>query len=323
MNGTTTLLNRMLMVAALACCLPAHAQDYPSKPIKFVVPSAAGSGVDFIARLVGENLRAKWGQPVVVENRPGGGLNIGAELVAQAVPDGYTLLFTPPAPLVINKSLYARLNYDPDEFVPVSLVQSTPLVLVVTPKLAAENLQQLIALVKAKPNRLNHMSGGSGSMMHLAGELFNSMAGVKIVNIAYKLVTTGLTDLISGQVDMSFFDLGTVFPHIRAGRLRVLAIGSDKRHPLLPNVPTVSEFLPGYFATTWSGIVAPAGTPPAIVNKLAAAVAEVMKLPNTVEQLSARGSTAIGSTPAEMAAFMKQERERWNNVIRESGAKPD
>ncbi|MSQ72849.1 MAG: tripartite tricarboxylate transporter substrate binding protein [Betaproteobacteria bacterium] len=313
----------MLIVSALVSATLAGAQDYPARAIKFVVPSAPGTGVDSIARLVAEKLQAKWGQPVVVDNRAGAGLNIGAEYVAKASPDGYTLLYTPPPPLVINKTLYARLNYDPDGFVPVSLVSSTPLVLVVPPKQAAESLQQLIAYAKANPDRLNYASAGSGSTLHLAAELFKSMAGVKVVHVPYKVLATGLTDLIGGQVDMVFFDLGTVFQHIRAGRLKVLGIGSEKRHPLLPGVPAVAEVLPGYAAATWNGIVAPAGTPPALVNRLAGAVAEVMKLADVVEQLSSRSTTAIGSTPAEMSAFMAQERERWGGVIRASGARAD
>ena len=317
------LVRALAAIVVLCSGAAALAQDYPARTIKFVVPSAPGTGVDAIARTVAEKLQAKWAQPVVVENRAGAGLNIGADYVAKSPPDGYTLLYTPPSPLVINKALYGKLAYEPDDFVPVSLVSSTPLVLVVPPKQPADTLQQLIAFARANPNRLNYGSAGSGSTLHLAAELFNSMAGVKTVHVPYKVLATGLTDLIGGQVDMVFFDLGTVFQHIRAGRLKVLAVGTEKRHPLLPNVPAFSEVLPGYLAATWNGIVAPAGTPPAIAIKLSLAVAEIMKLPDVVEQLSNRSTISIGSTPAEMTAFMKQERDRWGAVIRASGAKAD
>ena len=315
---------RALAAIVISCGGPASlAQDYPTRTIKFVVPSAPGTGVDAIARTVAEKLQAKWGQPVVVENRAGAGLNIGAEYVAKSVPDGYTLLYTPPPPLVINKALYAKLAYEPDDFVPVSLVSSTPLVLVVHPKNPSDTVQQFIAFVRANPGRLNYVSGGSGSTLHLAAELFNSMAGTKTVHVPYKVLATGLTDLIGGQIDMAFFDLGTVFQHIRAGRLKVLAVGTEKRHPLLPNVPAFNEVLPGYLAATWNGLVAPPGTPVAIANKLSGAVGEIMKLPDVVEQLSGRSTISIGSTPSEMTAFMRQERERWGAVIRASGAKAD
>ena len=321
---TSTRLVRVLAAWVIGCgALAALAQEYPARTIKFVVPSAPGTGVDSIARTVAEKLQGKWGQPVVVENRAGAGLNIGAEYVARSAPDGYTLLYTPPPPLVINKALYGKLAYEPDDFVPVSLVSSTPLVLVVHPKNPSDTVQQFIASARANPGRLSYVSGGSGSTLHLAAELFNSMAGTKTVHVPYKVLATGLTDLIGGQIDMAFFDLGTVFQHIRAGRLKVLAVGTEKRHPLLPNTPAFNEVLPGYLAATWNGLVAPPGTPVAIAGKLSGAVAEIMKLPDVVEQLSGRSTISIGSSPSEMTAFMKQERERWGAVIRTSGARAD
>ena len=307
---------RVLLAAAAAFAFSVQAQDYPSSPIKFVVPSAPGATTDALARIVGEQLQRKWGQPVIVENRAGAGGNIGAEYAIKANPDGYTLLFSYPAPVVVNKSLYAKLSFDPDGFVPVSLVGTAPLVLAVPPKVAAKSVQELIAFAKANPDRLNYASQGSGTTGHLAAELFKSMAGVSIVHVPYKSSAPAQTALLSGEVDMMLVELSSVLPQISAGKLRALAVGSEKRNPFLPDVPAMAEVLPGYVALTWFGVVAPPKTPPAIVNKLAAAVGEALKQPDVAKKLHGMTVDAIGSTSAEMALFMRQERERWADVIR-------
>ena len=312
---------RLLLATALAFALSVHAQDYPGNPIKIVVPSAPGATTDALARIIAEQFQRKWGQPVIVDNRAGAAGNIGAEYAIRANPDGYTLLFSYPAPLVVNKNLYANLSHDPDAFVPVSLVGTAPLVLAVHPKLAANSVQELIALAKTNPNRLNYASQGRGTTGHLAAELFKSMAGVNIVHVPYKSSAPAQTDLLSGQVEMMLVELSSVLQHISAGRLRALAVGSEKRNPFLPDVPAMSEVLPGFVALTWFGMVAPPRTPSAIVNRLSTAVVEAIQQPDVAKRLHGLTLNAIGSTPEEMALFMRQERERWGSVIRFANVK--
>ena len=310
----------LLLAALLGCALTAHAQDYPSRPVKIIVPIASGASFDTATRLFAEKLREKWGQPVIVENRAGAAHNIGAEAVSRAAPDGYTLLFAPPPSLVINKSLFAKLAYDPDAFAPISVILSTYNVLVVNPKVAADSVQQLIDLAKANPDRLNYASAGSGTTPHLAAELFKALAGVRIVHIPYKGTSPAIMELMGGQVEVMFADIGLARPHIRAGKLRLLAVASEKRSSALPDIPAISEVLPGFLSVIWLGAVAPAGTPSAIAHRISAATAEVLKQPDIAKRLADMSFDAIGSTPEEMAQFMTQERERWGRVIRTSGA---
>jgi tripartite-type tricarboxylate transporter receptor subunit TctC len=314
---------RIVLVVVLAFALPVQAQVYPSKNIKLVVPYPPGSGVDTMARTIAEKFREKWGQPVIVDNRGGAAGIIGAEYFAKSSPDGYTLMFAPPAPLVVNKSLYAKLPYDPDKFVPVSLVTVSPSVLVVNPKVAIDNVRQLIAYAKANPDRLTYASSGSGGTTHLSFELFASMAGVKLRHLPYKGAGLALNDVVAGHVDMMMSEVGLVLPFIQSGRLRALAVGSEKRNHALPDIPAVSEVLPGFVSLSWNGMVAPAGTPPEIVNKLSAEITEIVKHPDVAGRLKDLSVEGVGSTPAEMAQFMKQERERWATVIRVTGSKPD
>ncbi|OFZ90615.1 MAG: hypothetical protein A2V78_07170 [Betaproteobacteria bacterium RBG_16_64_18] len=317
------LLGRILFGAALVLSAAVHAQDYPSKPIKIIVPNPPGGGNDLTARLVAEKLREKWGQPVIVDNRAGASGRIGAEAVATTPPDGYTLLVTAPASLVINKSLYAKLSYDPDAFVPVSVIVAGPGALVVHPGVAATSVQQLIAFGKANPDKLTYASQGNGTIAHLAGALFQSMTGAQIVHVPYKGSAPAVADLLGGQVSMMFSELAPALVHIRAGKLRALAVGSEKRNPLLPDVPALSEVLPGFAFSYWIGMVAPAGTPPVIANKLSAEIREGLRQPEVAKRLVELNLEAIASTPVEMAAFMKRESERWGNVIRRSGIKSE
>jgi len=318
-----TLLGLISFLAAMGFTPVTHAQDYPSKLIKLVVPFAPGGGTDIVARILGERLQAKWGQPVIVEHRGGAGGNIGAEAVFRAAPDGYTLLLTPPPPLVINKSLYAKLSYDPDAFVPVSLISASPNVLIVHPNVAAESVQQLIDVARTRLEPLNYASQGNGTTSHLTAEMFKSMAGVRLVHVPYKGTGPAITDLLGGQVDMMFAEISAVVPHIRSGKVRALAVGSDKRNSSLPNVPTVAEAIPGFLSMTSSNIVAPPGTPAAIVNKLSSAIAEIMRQPEVVKRLLDLSAVAIGSTPAELAQSMKMDSERWGTVIRVTGTTLD
>jgi tripartite-type tricarboxylate transporter receptor subunit TctC len=313
----------LLLVAALALAPPAGAQDYPDRPIKIVVPYAAGGGADIVARIIAEKLHEKWSQPAIVEDRAGAGGNIGAEAVFSAAPDGHTLLFTAQGPLVVNKSLYGKLAYDPDAFAPVSLVVVAYSVLLAHPKLPVESMQQLIAFAKANPDRLNYASQGIGTAAHLTAELFKSMAGVKINHVPYRGSGPALNDLVAGHVDIMFGELAPAHEFIRSGMLRALAVSSERRNPLMPDVPAASEVLPGFVVTSWWAMVAPPATPPAITDKVSAAIAEILKQADVATRLADMSMVATGSTPAELSSFMQQERERWGNVIRASGAKAE
>ena len=316
---------RLLLTAAIACGIPvcSQAQTYPARPIKMILPSPGGATTDTLARIIAAKLQEKWGQPVIVDNRGGAGGNIGAEEASKAAPDGYTLFFSFPAPLVVNKTLYAKLAYDPDSFVPISLVAVVPLVLAVNPDVPISDVKQLIAFAKTHPNQLNYASQGYGTTGHLAGELFKSMAGIDIVHVPYKGSTPALTDLLGGQVQMMFIELSTVIGQIKSSKLRALAVGSENRNRFLPDVPAMAEVLPGYQASTWFGMVAPQGTPAAIVSQLSSAVSDTIREPDVAQRFADMSANAVGGTPAEMATFLHQERERWGKVIRISGAKAE
>ncbi len=304
--------------------LPTRAQDnYPNHPVKIIVPTPPGGLADILARLVGEKLTAKWGQVFIVENRRGASGNIGAEAVARAAPDGYTLLVSPPPPLAINQSLFPTLSYDPGAFVPVTVIAMVPNVLVVRPAVPASNVKELIALAKTQPSKFNYASTGNGGTPHLTAELLKALTGVRIVHIPYTGVPPALTDLMGGQVDMMFINLGDALPHIKSGKLKVLGVASDGRIATLPDVPAVSEALPGFVSVTWYGLVAPPKTPPEIAARLSAAIAEAVRLPDVAKKLQDFSATAVGSSPEETARFFKQEVARWHDVILRAGIKPD
>jgi len=317
------MLFRVFLAGALLLGLPAHAQDFPNKQIKIIVPFAPGASTDVLARLVGSKLRAKWGQPVIVENRAGDGGNIGAAEVFNAKPDGYTLLVSPPSTLVINKLMYAKLTYDSDLFVPVTVIATVPTVLVVYPKMSANSVQELISLSKANPERLNYGSQGNGSTAQLTTEMFKRATGVKITHVPYKGAAPALTDLIAGHVNMMFANLASALPFIRSGQLRAIGVASEKRNAFLPGIPTMSEVLPGFVSETWIGMVAPPKTAPEVANKISAAIAEALKLPDVAKGIADLSADPVGSAPAQMAVFLKEEGERWGSVIRSAGAKAD
>ncbi len=315
---------RLLSACIFAFTVTAQAQDYPGIAIRIVVPFPAGGSADLIPRIVGEKLAAKWGQPVVVENRPGAAGNIGAEFVYKAEPDGYLLLSAPPPPLVINQSLYAKLAFDPAQFVPVSVMAAIPNVLLVNPGVGASSVQELITFARAAPGRLNYASQGSGSTSHLAAEMFKSMAGkLQITHIPYKGTAPALTDLLGGQVDIMFDNLGVSLQHVKSGKLKALAVCSEKRIAALPDVPALSELLPGFVAIAWFGVVAPPKTPAPIAEKLSAAIAEALKLPDVLRRLGELSAEPLGYSPAQMAAFMKLDATRWLEVIRSAGVKTE
>lgn len=320
------MLLRLLLAASLSLgtALTAGAQEFPARPVRIVVPFPAGGSADLIPRIVGEKLSLRWGQPVLVENRAGAAGNIGAELVYKAEPDGYTLLSAPPPPLVINQNLYAKLAFDPTQFVPVSVMASIPNVLLVNPKVAAASVQELIAYARANPDKLNYASQGSGSTSHLTAEMFKSMSGgLKITHIPYKGTAPALADLLAGQVEIMFDNLGVSLQHVKSGRLKALAVCSDKRFAALPDVPALSELLPGFVAIAWFGVVAPPGTPAPIAEKLSAAIAEALKQPDVRKRLGELSAEPLGYSPPQMAAFMKRDAERWREVIRTAGVKTE
>jgi tripartite-type tricarboxylate transporter receptor subunit TctC len=301
----------------------AWSQSYPSKPIRMVVPFPPGATTDIVARLLGEKLRTKWGQAVLVEARAGAGGNIGAELVYKASPDGYTLLVSPPPPLVINKALYSSIAYEPDAFTPVTIIGAVPTVLIVNSKVSASSVNELIAFAKANPDRLNYASQGAGSTAHLTAEMFKSMAGVKVMHVPYKGAAPALQGLVAGQVDVMFANLSSALPYIRNGQVRALSVNSDKRNGLLPDVPSTSEVLAGFLSVGWFGVVAPPKTSPEIANRLSTSIAEILKLPDIAQRLGQMTVEPTGSTPEEMAVFMKQESERWGSVVRSSALRSD
>jgi tripartite-type tricarboxylate transporter receptor subunit TctC len=309
----------LFLVAAMGLAITAHAQDYPSKLIKLVSPYAPGGSTDVSLNLLKERLITKWGQPVVIEYRPGASGNIGTEAVFRSPPDGHTLLLTPSPTLTANKYLFTKLSFDPQAFTPVSLIVESPNVLVVNPKLPIETVQQLINYAKANPGRLNYATTGAGGTSHLAGELFQLMAEVQLTPIPFNGTGPTIVALLGGHVDMMFMIMGSAMPHIRAGKLRAIAVAGETRSPLLPNVPAVTEVLPGFVSMASSGIVAPPMTPPAIVNKLSVAIAEIMKEPEIVQRFLDLGSVSVGSTPAEYARSLKQESGHAEKVIRRIG----
>jgi len=299
---------------------PAFGQEYPSRPVRLVVPFAAGGPNDIIARLVGGRLSEALGQPIVVENRPGAGGNIGTDFVAKAAPDGYTLLSAGPGSLIINP-LLGSVPYDTArDFAPVSLMASAPNVLVVHPSLPAKSVKELIELARARPRHLNYASGGPGSTPHLSGALFAVMAGIDIVHVPYKGTGPASADLLGGQVQMAFFGIPPLLPHIRSGKLRALAVTGKRRSPELPEVPTVHEAaLPGYEVSPWYGLLAPAGTSRAIITRLNAEVARVVRSAEMREKLASQGAEPGGGTPEDYAAAIRADTATWARVIKDAG----
>jgi tripartite-type tricarboxylate transporter receptor subunit TctC len=302
------------------------AQEWPAKTVRIIVPFPAGGSADLLPRVVGEKLSQQWGQAVIVDNRPGAAGNIGASAVYQAEPDGYTLLSAPPPPLVINRLLYPKLAYDSTQFVPMTVIAAIPNVLLVHPKVGVNSVTELIALAKKNPGKLNYASQGSGATSHLTTELFKSMAGgvegpLRITHVPYKGTAPALADLLAGQVEMMFDNLGVSLPHVKSGKLHALAVASAKRFRSLPEVPALAETLPGFESVAWFGIVGPPKTPSAIAEKVAAGVAEALRNPDVLKRLSDLSADPLGLSPRETAAFMKQETERWGGVIRAAGVK--
>lgn len=308
-------------VAAAAGPAAVAADAFPSKPIRFVVPAAAGGPTEIVTRLLAERMTQSMGVSVIVEAKPGAGGNIGADAVAKAAPDGYTILMGTIGTNAINQTLYKSMPFQPQkDFVAVTQVVSYPLVVVVNPNLPIRSVADLIAYAKANPGKLNRASGGSGTSMHMSGELFNEMAGVKMQHIPYKGSLPALTDVIGGQADVAFDSLVIAQPLIKSGKLRAIAVTGPERSPAAPDLPTVAETLPGYAMTSWIGVFAPAGTPRPVVNRLQQEIAKALADPRVREQLKSQAAEPVASTPDEFARFTAEETKKWAPVVKASGA---
>ena len=319
---------RTLATALLLCAAasPGYAQtDYPNRPVRWIVPFAPAGPTDLMSRAVAEKLSQRFGQPFVVDNRPGAGGNIGAEVVSRSAPDGYTLMIGHVGTHAINATLYPKLGFDPvRDFTPISLIATYPLALVVHPSFQAKDARELIALAKARPGQINFASAGNGGPTHLTAELFKSSAGIDIVHVPYKGNAAALTDLIAGRVQMFFSNTLTSMPHVRAGKLRAIGISSAKRTPQAPDLPTIAESgLPGFVSVPWYGALGPAGLPKALLTKLHGEMVRAIEAPDMKERFGSQGVDFQSSTPEQFGALIKTEVVKWRKVVQATGAKVD
>ncbi len=314
----------LLAAAAMLLAASAQAQTYPNRPLRIIVPAAAGGTIDILARVFSVRLSAGLGQPVVVENRAGAGTNIGMEAVARSAPDGYTFLMGG-VTIATNPALYAKLAFDPaKDLVPVSLVVSSGNVLAVNPELPVNSVKELLEYARAHPGELNFGSPSSGSTPHLAGELFSALTGVKMVHVPYKGAAAGLNDLIAGRVQLSFDNIPPAIPHVRGGKLRALAVTSARRSALLPEIPTMIEAgIAGFDVSAWFGLLAPAGTPREAIQRVQAETAKALQAGELRERLNQLGFDVVGGTPEAFAELIRGETLRWSRIIRDSGARAD
>jgi tripartite-type tricarboxylate transporter receptor subunit TctC len=324
-GAATALAAAAAIVGAVLALLPdAQAQDYPTRSVKIVVPFPAGGTADVMPRVFADWLSRKWGHPVVVENRTGAAGNIGAEAVAKSEPDGYTLLSAPPPPLVINHNLYPKLGFNPTEFVPIIIMGRVPNALVVNPsKVPAKNVAELIDYMRANPGKVTSATQGNGTTSHLTSELFQLMAKVKVQHVPYRGSAPALNDLVAGNVDIMFDNLGVSLALVKGGKLKLLAVATPKRMASLPDVPTIAETLPGFESAAWFAVVAPPKTPRAIVDKINADMNEALRDPAILDRLKQLSAEPIGGTPQATAAYMREEIERWHNVIKAANIKLD
>jgi tripartite-type tricarboxylate transporter receptor subunit TctC len=330
MTRTPKVLFALRIVAVVALVLVAWMQDaaaqsYPQRPIRIIVPIAPGGIADTFARVIGARLFELWGQPVIVENKAGGGGNIGSDFVAKSAPDGYTLVMGYVGSHAVNPSLFRQMPYDPiRDFVPVVMVMEAEGLLAVNPSvLPIRTVPELIALARAQPGKIAYSSGGIGTSSHLAGELFKSMAKVDMVHVPYKGNVPSISDLIGGQVGLSFATMPTVLPHVRAGKLRGIAVIGSERSVAVPELPTVAETVPGFSVNNWIGLFAPAGTPADIVNKLNAEVVKIMEAPDVQKRLESEGARFVKKTPEEFGQFVRAETVKWAKVLKDAGIQPE
>jgi tripartite-type tricarboxylate transporter receptor subunit TctC len=306
----------LALAAAIAGLDSARAQDYPTRLVKIVVPFPAGGTADILPRILAERLSRKWGQTVIIENHTGAGGNIGAEFAAKSDPDGHTLLASPPPPLVINQNLYPHLEFDPLQFVPIVVMARVPNALVVNPdKIKASTVKDFIAYAAANPGKVTDATQGNGTTSQLTSEMFQMMAHVKLQNVPYRGSAPALNDLVAGSVDCMFDNLGVSLQFVKAGKLKLLAVASPQRMASLHDIPTIAETLPGFASVTWYAVVAPPRTPTGVINKVNAGINEALRDPDVQKRLSDLSAEPVGGTPQETTAYLKQEVERWKNVI--------
>ena len=309
----------MLIACSMLVGAGVDAQTYPNRTIRLVSPYAPGGGTDFFARVIGQKLSEAFGVSVVTDNRPGAGGVIGADVVAKAAPDGYTLLMSSPSPLVVSPHLLKSMPYDPvRDLAPVVWIAAVPALMVVHPSIPAKTVTEFIRLAKSKPGQLTYSSSGNGGTGHLAGALFDLRAGTKMIHVPYKGTGPATTALMAGEVTLSFGEMIALLPHVKSGRLRALAVTTPKRLAILPELSTVAETLPGYTAGPWYGILAPAKTPADIIAKLNSAVGNILRMPDIQASLANAGAEAKGGSSADLAAQIREESERWGRLIRES-----
>lgn len=308
-----------VLVILAAAALPAWGEvppGFPAKPVKFVVPFPGGGINDVLARIAADKLTAKWGQPIVVENKTGAGGNIGADFAAQAEPDGHTLLITPPGPLAINQSLYRQLSYRPDDFVPITILAAITNLIIVRPDIGVNSVAELIASARQSPDRITYGSQGNGSTPHLTGSMFMTMTGTRMVHVPYRGENLVINDMLGGHVDVFFGNVAPALPHYLDGKLKVLAVADTKRAALMPDVPTAAEAgLPGFVSTSWFAVAGPPKMPPQLARRLARDFADVLSLPDVQMRYRSLGAEPVGTTPAETAAFIAAETARWREVI--------
>jgi tripartite-type tricarboxylate transporter receptor subunit TctC len=324
-RSATLLALLALPLAILVGPAPAHAQAFPNKPVRLVVPFPPGGPLDTVGRALAQKLTEAWGQSVIVDNRPGAGGNIGADLVAKAAPDGYTVVMGALSTHAVNPSLYAKMPYDAiKDFAPITLVAITPNVLVVNPSLPVNSVRELVAYAKANPGKLAFGSGSNGSAGHLAGELFKADTGTDLLHVPFKGAAPAMQALLSGDIQLMFDNLASASAQVKAGKLKALAVTTARRSPLAPDLPTMAESgVPGFDISTWFGLLAPAGTPPDVVARWNAEVGRILRTPDMRERLTAMGAEAAPDTPAEFAQFIASEAAKYARIVKVSGAKPD
>lgn len=319
MNKMRRLAIGLAAAAAMGAAGVAAAQDYPNKPVRLVVPFPPGGVADNMARAYGQELAKAWRQPVVVENRPGAGTTIGADFVAKSPADGYTIYLTNVGHSS-SAAVYRKLPYNADkDFTPVSLLADVPSILAATLSLPANNVKELIALAKSKPGTINFASAGTGTGSHLMGEYLKALAGIDIVHVPYKGTAPAFADLSSGRVGLIFEPIGTMLPHIRAGKLKALGVTTAKRSPVAPEIPAIAEALPGYDTSTWYGILAPAGTPAEVVRKIHGELVRITQSPEMKERLLAQGLQPVANTPEQFATVLKDDVQRWTKLVKDAG----
>jgi len=315
-----------LMAAAMACAaIGGWAQPYPAKPIRIIVPFPAGGTADIMARVVGQKMTETWGQQVLIDNRSGAGGNIAADLAAKSAPDGYTLFLCTVGTHAVHQTLYEKLPFDPiKDFSAVAYIAGVPNVVVVHPSIPVKSVKELIAFIKARPGRINFGSSGTGSSVHMSGEMLKVMAGLDMTHIPYKGNPQAVTDLMAGQIELMITNMPSVIPYIQSGRLRALAVTTKARSPALPDLPTMEEAgLAGYESSAWFGLVSPAAVPRDIVGKLNAEVMRIVGIEDVKRNLASQGAYPLAMTPGEFGAFMKAETAKWAKIVKASGARAD